>query len=81
MPRTIISIDQEEKTWLDREAKSQKVPMTEIVRRALRCYREHKETETRPDLAQLLKQTQGIWKAGDGLDYQRRLRGEWNDAQ
>jgi len=81
MPRTIISIEQEEKTWLDREAKSQKVAMTEIVRRALRCYREQKETETPPDLVQLLKQTQGIWEAGDGLDYQRRLRGEWNDEQ
>lgn len=79
MPRTIISIDQDEKTWLDRQAKREEVAMTEIVRRALRCYREQKEIETEPDFAQLLRQTHGIWEAGDALDYQRRLRGEWDD--
>lgn len=81
MPRTIISLDQEEKIWLDREAKKQNVAMTEIVRRALRCYRDQKETEIRPDLAELLNQTQGIWQAGDGLDYQSRLREEWDYEQ
>jgi hypothetical protein len=27
--------------------------------------------------SELLEQTRGIWKKGDGLAYQRRLRREW----
>lgn len=29
-------------------------------------------------LNQLLSETSGIWSAGDGLEYQRRIRAEWD---
>jgi hypothetical protein len=41
-----------------------------------RKYRDEKKREALP-LSDLLKQTSGIWKGGDGLSYQRRLRKEW----
>jgi hypothetical protein len=31
-----------------------------------------------PPFDQLLKDTQGIWSQGDGLEYQRRMREEWD---
>jgi hypothetical protein len=31
-----------------------------------------------PSFDQLLEDTQGIWSQGDGLEYQRRLRAEWD---
>ena len=34
MIRTIINLDSDEKTWLERTAKSAGVPMTELVREA-----------------------------------------------
>ena len=46
------------------------------IRTAVRKYREERRREGMP-FNDLLKQTSGIWKAGDGLSYQRRLRKEW----
>ena len=27
---------------------------------------------------ELLQKTSGIWRSGDGLEYQRRLRNDWS---
>ncbi len=77
MVRTVISLDPEDKAWLDKKAKQEKVPMTELVRRAIRRYREDSESPS-ADFAEVLRRTSGIWQAGDGLEYQRRLREEWD---
>lgn len=76
MIRTLISLDAEDKAWLDRTARSERVPMTKLVRRAIRRLR--KEQEAAPlGFERLLRETAGCWKAGDGLAYQRRARAEW----
>ncbi len=33
--------------------------------------------EAEPTLKQLLQRTAGSWREGDGLAYQRAIRGEW----
>ncbi|CAN5236697.1 hypothetical protein BH24PSE2_BH24PSE2_13470 [soil metagenome] len=76
--RTIINIDESDKAWLDQQANAEQLPMTELVRRAVRLYRAQQEARQRPDLAGILDRTSGIWKKGDTLDYQRRLRKEWD---
>ncbi len=76
MVRTVISLDEEDKRWLDRKAAEDGVPMTEIVRRALRLLRAQAPPAAR-SLSDLLEATRGLWKRGDGLAYQRRLRREW----
>ena len=77
MIRTIISLSPEDKAWLDRKAKEERVPMTRLVRRAIQRLR--KETEAKPSRFEaLLRDTAGIRKSGDGLAAQRRLRSEWN---
>lgn len=78
MPRTLISLDAAEKAWLDREARKQRVPMTELVRQAVRDLRLRQESRTRPTLTEALAATAGLWRKGDGLAWQRRLRAEWN---
>ena len=78
MQRTIVSFDPSEKAWLDHEAKTKRVPMTEIVRRAVDHYRQTIENQKKPKLAELLKKTAGTWKQGDGLNYQKKLREEWD---
>jgi len=78
MPRTIINLDPEDKRWLDREARARHVPMTEVVRQAVRAYRVRVETQSKPDLMTALDHTSGIWHKGDGLLHQQRLRDEWN---
>ena len=47
--------------------------VAEVVRQAIRQMRE----SDKGSLTEVLQATQGIWRDGDGLAYQRRLRREW----
>jgi hypothetical protein len=76
MIRTVISLDEESKEWLDQQARAENVSTAEIIRTAVRKYRDEKKREALP-LSELLRQTSGMWKGEDGLVYQRRLRKEW----
>lgn len=78
MPRTLINLDPDDKAWLDREARSRRVPMTELVRQAIRRYRIQEQSQGRIGLQSALERTAGLWRHGDGLAWQRRLRDEWN---
>ena len=77
MPRTIISLSEDDKIWLDRRARSERVPMTELVRRAVREYRERYDDHGSRRLQELLGRTRGSWTHGDGLRYQDAAREEW----
>lgn len=77
MTRTIISLDPEDRAWLARMAKRERTPMTELVRRAVRQFRQQCGPETTP-FDKLLGETSGLWTQGDGLAYQERVRGEWD---
>jgi hypothetical protein len=80
MIRTLISLDPDDKRWLDQKSAEENVTMTELVRRAVRRYREECEAGA-PPLDRLLEETSGLWKQGDGLEYQRRLREEWEEER
>ena len=76
MIRTVISLEREDKVWLDRKTKERQISMAELVREAVHQYRV--ESEKDPEsLELLLDKTSGIWKGEDGLAYQRRLREQW----
>ena len=81
MPRTVINLDPEDKEWLDREAAARRQPMTELVRQAVHAWRIREESRARPTLQSVLERTAGIWRGGDGLDHQRRLREEWESRR
>jgi hypothetical protein len=74
--RTIISLDADDKAWLDRKAKQERTKMTRLVRRAIRQMREQSEAEP-SGFDRLLRETSGLGRFGDGLAYQRKLRREW----
>lgn len=76
MPKTLINLDPDDKAWLDREARRQHVPMTELVRQAVRRLRE--QSRRKPALQDVLSRTSGLWRSGDGLKWQQRLRSEWD---
>ena len=77
MIRTIVSLDPEDKAWLDRKARQERTPMTRLVRRAIQRMRQ--ESESNPSgFDRLLRETSGLRKFGDGLTYQRKLRAEWD---
>ncbi|MEP7354648.1 MAG: CopG family transcriptional regulator [Acidobacteriota bacterium] len=73
MTRMILSLEEQDKAWLERQAKSLNVSMAEVVRVAVRRMRDAEDKS----MAEVLKATRGIWKNGDGLKYQQKLRSEW----
>jgi len=73
MTRTIISLESDDKKWLDEEARRSGLPKSAIVRLSIRYMRLDREKS----FEKLLTQTSGTWKEGDGLAYQERLRSEW----
>jgi hypothetical protein len=73
MTRTIISLENDDKKWLDEESARSGLPRAEIVRLSIRYMRLDREKS----FENLLNQTSGTWNEGDGLAYQERLRSEW----
>lgn len=74
--RTVISLTEDDKAWLDRRAREEGVTMTEIVRRSVRFYRSVCDPKD-AGFSSLLERTAGTWKQGDALGYQRQVRAEW----
>ncbi len=74
MTKTVIAIENDIKEWLDNRAAQEGVPMTEIVRRALRQF----QAQERDQFDAILQKTSGIWQNGDGLAYQEQIRQEWS---
>jgi hypothetical protein len=76
MVRTVISLDLDDKAWLDRQARRERIPMTRLVRRAVKRLRQ--ESEAKPSgFERLLRETSGMQNFGNALSFQRKLRGEW----
>jgi hypothetical protein len=76
MVRTVISLDEKDKRWLDRQAARRKVAMTALVREAVGLLRREESVRGRPS-GDVIERTRGIWRRGDGLAWQNRLRDDW----
>ena len=76
MVHTVIALDEDDKRWLDHEAAAEGVPVAEIIRRAVRLLR-GQTPAMHLSLDDLLEKTRGLWKRGDGLEYQRNSRRAW----
>jgi hypothetical protein len=74
--RTVISLEDRDKAWLDAAAAREGTAATELVRRAVRLLRERESLEQQP-FAEVLQRTRGLWRGGDGLEFQTKLRDEW----
>lgn len=74
--RTVISLEERDKEWLDAAAAREGMPATELVRRAVKLLRDRESLDRQP-FEEVLQRTRGLWRHGDGLLYQERLRDEW----
>ena len=73
--RTIITISEEDKQWLEHYSSLHRVSMAEAIRQGIRKL---KEAELMENYQTIVKNTRGLWKKGDGLAYQKKIRTEWN---
>jgi metal-responsive CopG/Arc/MetJ family transcriptional regulator len=72
--RTIVDLPKEQIDALDRLRKSERVSRTALIRRAIEAYLHAHERPTLQKLPGF-----GAWKGKslDGLDYQEKIRAEW----
>ena len=75
--RTVISLDDEQKAWLDQQSALRCVSMASLIRKAVSEFRIREQRGSGASFHEVLKHTAGIWQAGDGLEYQERIRKEW----
>jgi hypothetical protein len=81
MLRTIISLEADEKDWLESMAKKKHISMAAVIRTAIKNYRLQHTSDVPSNFGRLLLKTKGIWQNQDGLDYQLSIRNEWEEEQ
>ena len=76
MVRTIITIPDEIKKWLDNYSHTHHQSLAETIRMAIKEYIEKNRNQ---EEKQIIKTTAGIWKDRkiDGLEYVNKIRKEW----
>ena len=72
--RTIITLSEKDKVWLESFSRSHGISMAEAIRRGIAQLKQKEEKNT---YRKLVEDTRGIWMKGDGLAYQRKMRTEW----
>jgi len=72
--RTIITLAEEDKIWLEKYSGLHHVSMAHAVREGIRKL---KDAESQKTYESLVKKTSGVWRGDDGLKYQKKLRSEW----
>ena len=76
--RTVVSLPDQQKAWLDRQAAARRVSMSSLIRQAVSEFRRRERRRAKAPFGEVLARTAGIWPAGDGLEYQERVREEWS---
>lgn len=79
MVRTVVSLDERDKQWLDRKAKEQGVTMTTLVRQAIRDFRMQGGANRKngePAFEEILRMTKGTWRKGDAAAWVGKMRRE-----
>ena len=77
MVRTVISLEERDHSWLIQVARAEHVSMAEIIRNAIEQYRQTRPLKNASEIEKIVEATKGIWRHGDGLRYQQKLRFEW----
>lgn len=79
MRRMGICLGPEVREWLARQARREHVSQAEVVRRALRLYREKVGAQAPHSFEKLARQSSGLRLGEDGMTAQLRLRNEWGE--
>jgi len=72
--RIIITIPDEDKLWLEGYSKVHQISVAEAIRQGIDQLKKNQRHQT---YQKLVESTSGIWKKGNGLAYQEKMRAEW----
>ena len=73
--RTIITLSEEDKKWLQSYSRAHDISLAEAVRQGVQKLKIAEQPEL---YRSLVKNTKGIWKKSNGLEYQEIIRSEWH---
>ncbi|MGM0427028.1 MAG: hypothetical protein ACQEQ7_07310 [Thermodesulfobacteriota bacterium] len=73
--RTIITLSEEDKIWLESYSKALNISVAEAIRQGIGRLREAKMQE---GYERLVDNTRGLWNKGNGLKCQMNFRAEWD---
>lgn len=76
MRKTLISLDEQDRDWLEHYSQSNNQSLAKTIRDAVKALREQQRDGQHINIFSL---TAGIWrdKVLDGLKFQSKLRAEW----
>ena len=74
--RIIITLSAEDKQWLEGYSRAQKISLAESIRKGVQKL---KKGDGLKIYKRLVESTYGLWKKGDGLAYQVKIRAEWRE--
>lgn len=80
--RTIVELPDDQVKALDSLGKKENLSRAELVRRAVKAYVENKRGKTADTVDKyygFLKGTPDAFEGMDGLAYQQKMRGEWDE--
>jgi hypothetical protein len=72
--RMIITLSEDDRRWLEGYSRTQKISLAESIRKGVRTLKARDGQKT---YEKLVESTHGLWKKGDGLKYQTKIRSEW----
>jgi hypothetical protein len=75
--RTIITLPEEDKRWLQSYSRAHDISLAEAVRQGVQKLRISEQQEL---YRCLVDSTKGIWKKDNGLEYQENIRSEWHSS-
>jgi hypothetical protein len=73
--RIIVTLSDKDRLWLEGYSKVHKISLAEAIRRGIK---ELKKGQRGKTYKGLVERTSGIWPGEDGLEYQRKIRTEWD---
>lgn len=73
--RMIITLSEEDKRWLASYSHAHQISVAEAVRKGIRKLKNDENNQT---YRELVKSTSGVWKKGDGLSFQEKIRSDWD---
>ncbi len=80
MIRTIVSMEKEDKRWLDSYSRNRHISSAEAIRRAVRLMR---KAASEYGTDKIISGTAGLWKNRnvDAIEFVRSIRSEWDERE
>ncbi len=72
--RITVTIPESDKEWLEAYSRIHQISVAAAIRQGIGLLKKEQRQKTNQ---RLVESARGLWKRGNGLDYQENIRSEW----